>query len=805
MQRRKLQVSSSMTPVVEVVDGTLLQYGGDLLASREDKLTEYFAPFIFQVVVSQDENTVYYVEAILNGTLSVPTLRSAVRQVGMSSPGSTSGTTIQTVAGPWPLDQEPFSTNSSLLMGLSLVDTSTLLVVDSDNELIRKISLSVRNAGNFTRLKMPRYLTKHPTLPQIFVSSVDRIMTVPLSSPSNSSGIAITTLAGFSGLTGSVQDYLDSSNGADVRFNGPMHGPRSISGNGDSLYVADSGNNVLRRVDTQTGATVTVAGTRSSEGLSIDGDASSAQLGLPEDVAVTSNGCNVFVAEGSGAIRWITLNEPNGTAIKVKTIVTGQVKATSKSSNMEWLCITLTHDDKFLVAGTGSGGIYWFTLNSSHLHNCSSTTPSPVPPSPRKSTTTKSSTVVAVAVSCSVAVVVVVGIIAAIFLLKRNSEQNLMQPLAGGGGTGASITGPTVSFPSYLGGQLFSVPAEGIREFSFQEIQAATEDLNDKYCVQQGGAFGKLYRAFLTIDGERQDMAIKVMKGEMDHHKYKQFLAEVQMLSKVRHKNLCRLAGYFVDQNLCILVYPFIVGGSLHDRLHGTGEPLTCRERMSVAEQVATGLHYLHHGLEEPILHRDIKSHNLLVKGKGEALHAYLIDFGLARPGPSTTDDGKTLETTLGGQTVLTLVVCGTPGYMAPEYQHGMQLTPKNDVYAFGAVLLELVTGQKAQWRGEQNEVIKLVAWCRQWLTYPNLTYQQFSGMVDAKLMGSLRNEEWDMVYKLAMLGHKCTSDLLAHRPDMNGVMEEIRGIQKLGVHHRAASMSQSAGTSQPSGAMHMT
>ncbi|GBG82024.1 hypothetical protein CBR_g34204 [Chara braunii] len=363
--------------------------------------------------------------------------------------------------------------------------------------------------------------------------------------------------------------------------------------------------------------------------------------------------------------------------------------------------------------------------------------------------------------------------------------------------TGASAYGP--------------ISLEGIREIPLAEIKAATKNFSPQYLLAgKGGGFGEVYRAFMIVGGKSTEVAIKVMKGKLDDHNYRQFLAEIQILSQVRHRNLCMLLGYCIEEERCILLYPFITGGSLYDRLYGDEEvtttakqqnrqvtapsvsvaegdaeggrkmrePLTWQERMSTAQQVATGLRYLHHEASTAILHRDIKSRNLLIEGKGKHLRAYVIDFGLAKPGAAGSEQGKTVQIS-GSQTILTLGVWGTPGYIAPEYAHQMHLTTKNDVYAFGVVLLELVTGKRAVLIMEEGVWVTLVAWWRQWVTNGTLTKENLAEITDPRISQNLSKQEWEMVHRFAMLAHRCTSDLSYQRPSMVEVMEEIGGILK--------------------------
>ncbi|GBG73513.1 hypothetical protein CBR_g16856 [Chara braunii] len=278
------------------------------------------------------------------------------------------------------------------------------------------------------------------------------------------------------------------------------------------------------------------------------------------------------------------------------------------------------------------------------------------------------------------------------------------------------------------------------RPIPFSVLEKATDGFHRRFrVVGARGGFGDVYRASLPAiagSSEKVLVAIKVMRGDLNQVKRKQFLAEVKTLSCARHAHLCKLSGYCVERGSVILVYPFISGGSLFDRLHrrrrggakqlhagvtssaiaaGTAAPNRCppvlplppspappppprpdhlvlnwRSRVHVAQQIGIALRYLHEELDPPLLHRDVKSSNVLVEGTGEHVRAYLADFGLARLG------NPSLRGERGRETVKTNYRAGTIGYMAPEYAIGLKLTAKNDVYAFGVILLEIVTGKKA-------------------------------------------------------------------------------------------------------------
>ncbi|XP_031271370.1 probable serine/threonine-protein kinase PBL7 isoform X1 [Pistacia vera] len=217
--------------------------------------------------------------------------------------------------------------------------------------------------------------------------------------------------------------------------------------------------------------------------------------------------------------------------------------------------------------------------------------------------------------------------------------------------------------------------------FSYEELAAATNNFSEDNFIGQGG-FGAVYKGQLSRTGQ-QAVAVKQLdkagaQGE------KEFLVEVLMLSLLRHPNLVSLIGYCGDGDQRLLVYEYMPLGSLEDHLHDLApdqDPLDWNTRMKVAAGAAKGLEYLHNQANPPVIYRDLKSANILL---GPGFHPKLSDFGLAKFGP--TEDKSHVSTR----------VMGTHGYCAPEYATTGKLTIKSDIFCFGVVLLELITGRQA-------------------------------------------------------------------------------------------------------------
>ncbi|CAM8924661.1 unnamed protein product [Rhodiola kirilowii] len=233
--------------------------------------------------------------------------------------------------------------------------------------------------------------------------------------------------------------------------------------------------------------------------------------------------------------------------------------------------------------------------------------------------------------------------------------------------------------------------------FTFRELAEATSYFRAESLLGEGG-FGRVYKG--RLESLKQIVAIK----QLDRNGLqgnREFLVEVLMLSLLHHPNLVNLIGYCADGDQRLLVYEYMQLGSLEDHLHDPTPDkrrLDWNIRMKIAAGAAKGLEYLHDHASPPVIYRDLKCSNILLR---DGYHPKLSDFGLAKVGP------------VGDMTHVSTRVMGTYGYCAPEYAMTGQLTIKSDVYSFGVVLLEILTGRKAidssKAVGEQN----LVAWAR--------------------------------------------------------------------------------------------
>lgn len=238
--------------------------------------------------------------------------------------------------------------------------------------------------------------------------------------------------------------------------------------------------------------------------------------------------------------------------------------------------------------------------------------------------------------------------------------------------------------------------------------------------------------------------------------KTKEFDMEVQTLSSIRHVNVVKLYCSITSEDSNLLVYEYMPNGSLWDRLH-SGKKLTLdwQNRYEIALGAARGLEYLHHGYERPVIHRDVKSSNILLD---EFLKPRIADFGLA----------KIVQTNNGGRDS-THVIAGTHGYIAPEYGYTYKVNEKSDVYSFGVVLMELVTGKRPiePEFGDNKDIVS-------WVSSNLKNKESVFSMVDSTIAEPLKDEAIK-VLKIAIL---CTARLPELRPAMRSVVQMLEDAE---------------------------
>ncbi|KAK7336117.1 hypothetical protein VNO77_16649 [Canavalia gladiata] len=283
--------------------------------------------------------------------------------------------------------------------------------------------------------------------------------------------------------------------------------------------------------------------------------------------------------------------------------------------------------------------------------------------------------------------------------------------------------------------------------FTFRELATATKNFRDETFIGQGG-FGTVYKG--RIEKTNQVVAVKRLdntglQGE------KEFLVEVLMLSLLRHDNLVNMIGYCAEGDQRLLVYEYMPLGSLESHLHDilpNEEPLEWNTRMMIAGGAAKGLNYLHNEANPSVIYRDLKPSNILLD---ESFHAKLSDFGLAKFGPT------------GDQSYVSTRVMGTQGYCAPEYATSGKLTMRSDIYSFGVVFLEIITGRRAydDTRGSEKH---LVDWARPMFR----DKKSFPRLADPRLKGKYPGSALKMAIELAAM---CLREEPRQRPNASDIV----------------------------------
>ncbi|GLU06069.1 hypothetical protein SLE2022_231320 [Rubroshorea leprosula] len=297
-----------------------------------------------------------------------------------------------------------------------------------------------------------------------------------------------------------------------------------------------------------------------------------------------------------------------------------------------------------------------------------------------------------------------------------------------------------------------SIPQlKGARCFSFEELKKYTNNFSEANGIGSGG-YGKVYRGTLP-NGEL--VAIKrAQQGSMQGGL--EFKTEIELLSRVHHKNVVSLLGFCFERGEQMLIYEYVPNGSLYETLSGkSGIRLDWTRRLKIALGSARGLAYLHELANPPIIHRDIKSTNILLD---QRLTAKVADFGLSKL-ISDIEKGH-----------VTTQVKGTMGYLDPEYYMTQQLTEKSDVYSFGVLLLELVTGRRPIERGKY-----IVREVRMAMDKTKGLYSLHQILDPAIADTSLKGLE-----KFVDLGMSCVEESGADRPTMGEVVKEIENIMQI-------------------------
>ncbi|XP_074587579.1 putative L-type lectin-domain containing receptor kinase S.7 [Curcuma longa] len=293
----------------------------------------------------------------------------------------------------------------------------------------------------------------------------------------------------------------------------------------------------------------------------------------------------------------------------------------------------------------------------------------------------------------------------------------------------------------------------GPRKFSYKELSAATKGFHSSK-ILGNGAFGTVYKAALPGSGTT---ASAVKRSKRAHESKTEFLGELSIIARLRHKNLVQLEGWCVEKNELLLVYEFMPNGSLDKLLHRAHESgpmsiLKWPQRYNAATGIASVLTYLHQECEQQVIHRDIKTSNIMLDAN---FNPRLGDFGLAR----LMDHDKSPVSTL---------TAGTMGYLAPEYLQYGKATDKTDVFSYGVVLLEICCGRRPidakDSNAKEQKLVNLVDWA--WKLYSE---DKLIEAADKKLKGEFDEKE---MLRLLLVGLSCANPNCAQRPTMRRVLQ---------------------------------
>ncbi|KAK3416235.1 hypothetical protein EUGRSUZ_H01685 [Eucalyptus grandis] len=314
---------------------------------------------------------------------------------------------------------------------------------------------------------------------------------------------------------------------------------------------------------------------------------------------------------------------------------------------------------------------------------------------------------------------------------------------SGGGGEGGPRSGDQVAAVvpevSHLGWGHW---------YTLRELKAATNEFTDENVIGEGG-YGIVYYGLLE---DKTQVAVKNLLNNRGQAE-KEFKVEVEAIGRVRHKNLVRLLGYCAEGAHRMLVYEYVNNGNLEQWLHGDVgpcSPLTWEIRMKIILGTAKGLTYLHEGLEPKVVHRDIKSSNILLDKQWSPK---VSDFGLAKLLCSENS-------------YITTRVMGTFGYVAPEYASTGMLNERSDIYSFGILIMEIISGRNPVDYSRPPEEVNLVDWLKKMVTDKNP-----EGVLDPKLPEKPTSRALKRVLLVAL---KCVDPTAQKRPKMGHVVHML-------------------------------
>ncbi|KAJ0799972.1 putative protein kinase RLK-Pelle-CrRLK1L-1 family [Helianthus annuus] len=311
-----------------------------------------------------------------------------------------------------------------------------------------------------------------------------------------------------------------------------------------------------------------------------------------------------------------------------------------------------------------------------------------------------------------------------------------------------STTGKADKLPSFT-------TSQPCLRFSLAEIQSATKNFDEEQILGEGG-FAKVYKGQLCIDETSHVVAIKRLNSVSEQGEL-EFRSEIEAISKLRHRNLVSLIGFCDDNKELILVYEYMPHDTLHHHLHKADAHLNWVQRLEIAIGAGRGLEYLHKGDDTKlrIIHRDVKSSNILLD---ENWAAMISDFGLSKIVPVDQSISASVK--------------GTFGYLDPEYFYTRKLTWRTDVYAFGVVLFELLSGRLAVDVSRSEEECSLVRWAQKCMKERKLDQ-----LVDPNIRGTISPK---CLRRFAQLAGRCLLSDLKERPTMTEIVASLEDLFQL-------------------------
>ncbi|XP_074317632.1 putative serine/threonine-protein kinase PBL19 isoform X2 [Silene latifolia] len=336
--------------------------------------------------------------------------------------------------------------------------------------------------------------------------------------------------------------------------------------------------------------------------------------------------------------------------------------------------------------------------------------------------------------------------------LKKQATENVANKRVSKSANSASSSSKTIP-------ELYREKQHNLRVFTYSELREATSGFNKLLKIGEGG-FGSVYKGTIQpLNGLGSSIVVAIKKlNKHGLQGHKEFLAEVQFLGVVDNPRLVKLLGYCAINGergiQRLLVYEYMPNKSLEDHLFANGShPLPWIQRLKIMLEAAEGLAYLHQGMEVQVIFRDFKSSNVLLD---ENMQAKLSDFGMAREGPR------------GEHTHVSTMPVGTYGYAAPEYIKTGHLRNKSDIYSFGVVLYEILTGRRTIERNRPTSEQKLLDWVQRFPADSKMFYM----IMDFRLRNQypLRTAR-----KIAKLADTCLRSEAEDRPDMNEIIEVLK------------------------------